>query len=55
MTTVLGLIFGAAIMHNFKLAAGPLGVPAGGQILVVTIWILLFIIACSVTKSAKGS
>ena len=55
MATVLGLVFGAAIMHNFKLAASPLGVPVAGQISVVIVWILLFVIAFSVTRTSNSN
>lgn len=36
--TVMGLIVGAALAHNFQLAASPKGVPANGQ---VAVWIIL--------------
>lgn len=38
MTTVMGLIMGAAIAHNFGLAASPKGVPLNGQ---YASWMLL--------------
>jgi YedE family putative selenium metabolism protein len=50
--TILGTIFGAAIMHNFGWAASPKGVTAGGQAMVVVVWILLLIIAFAVTRQA---
>ncbi|HHX78114.1 MAG TPA: YedE-related selenium metabolism membrane protein [Firmicutes bacterium] len=42
--TVLGMFFGAAFMHNFGWAASPAGVPAGGRVMVVVIWVLLLAI-----------
>ncbi|AEG13930.1 hypothetical protein Desku_0299 [Desulfofundulus kuznetsovii DSM 6115] len=42
--TVMGIIFGAAVSHNFGLAGSPTGVPAGGQIAVVLGLIAVFII-----------
>jgi YedE family putative selenium metabolism protein len=50
--TVLGTIFGAAIMHNFGWAASPNGVTAGGQVMVVVVWILLLLIGAAVTRQA---
>jgi uncharacterized protein len=59
--TVIGMIFGAAISHNFGLAASPKGVPADGKIAVVAGIVLVCIIAYSIVlsegkkrKSAKG-
>ncbi len=42
--TIMGIIFGAAVSHNFGLAGSPAGVPAGGQIAVVLGLIAVFII-----------
>ena len=53
--TVLGLIFGAALMHNFGLAASAQGVTPAGEITVVIVWALLLIIAYSVTRSAVSA
>lgn len=50
--TTLGMILGAAFMHNFGLAASGQGVPAAGQVTVALVWILLLIIAFTATRSA---
>ncbi len=50
--TILGTIFGAAIMHNFGWAASANGVPAGGQAMIVVVWILLLLIGFAVTMQA---
>lgn len=52
--TVLGLIFGAAVMHNFGWAGSPAGVPAGGQIMVVAVWLILLGIAFAITRQAQA-
>ncbi len=52
--TVIGLIFGAAVMHNFGWAGAPPGVPAGGQIMVVVVWVLLVGIGFAVTRQAMA-
>jgi uncharacterized protein len=39
--TVFGLVFGAAVMHNFGWAASPAGVSAGAKYMVVVVWVLL--------------
>lgn len=39
--TVFGLVFGAAVMHNFGWAASPAGVSLGGKYMVVVVWFLL--------------
>lgn len=44
--TVMGIIFGAAVSHNFGLAGSPTGVPVGGQIAVILGLIAVFIIGC---------
>lgn len=51
--TVLGTIFGAALMHNFGWAASPNGVSTGGQAMVVVVWILLLIIGYAVTRQVR--
>lgn len=43
--TFLGMLTGAAFMHNFGLAASPAGVPQNGQIAVVLALIALLAIA----------
>jgi hypothetical protein len=45
--TVMGIIFGAAVSHNFGLAGSPTGVPVGGQIAVILGLIAVFIIGCA--------
>lgn len=39
--TVFGLVFGAAVMHNFGWAASPAGVSLEGKYMVVAVWLLL--------------
>lgn len=51
---VLGLLVGAAISHNFGLAASPTGVPLNGQIAVVTGFVVLTCIAL-LTIGQKGT
>ena len=51
--TVLGLIVGAAICHNFGLAASPKGIPVNGQIAVI-IGLAFCIIAALTISSQKG-
>lgn len=51
--TVFGLIVGAAISHNFKLASSGEGVTPNGQIATIGIIIALLIIAFFVTKFAN--
>lgn len=51
--TVLGLGFGAALMHNFGWAASPQGVPVGGQVAVVVAGIILLLIGYAVTIEAE--
>lgn len=43
--TVLGLMAGAAVAHNFGLAAGPKGVPVAGQAAVVLGLVTVFVLA----------
>jgi len=50
--TILGTVFGAAIMHNFSWAASANGVTAGGQAMVVAVWVLLLAIGFAVTRKA---
>lgn len=52
-STVLGLGAGAALMHNFKWAAGPAGVPSGSQVMVIVVWILLLAIGWFITGQAR--
>ena len=49
--TVLGLIAGAAVAHNFGLAAGPKGVPVAGQVAVLLG--LLFVLFLSVSHPRR--
>lgn len=51
--TIFGLMVGAAIAHNFKLAASGEGVPPNGQIAAIVIIVVLLIIAFMVTKFAN--
>lgn len=51
--TVFGLIVGAGISHNFKLAASGEGVPINGQIATIAVIALLLIIAFAMTKFAN--
>ncbi|HAP32556.1 MAG TPA: YedE-related selenium metabolism membrane protein [Firmicutes bacterium] len=51
--TVLGLVAGAALMHNFGWAAAPAGVPGGGQAMVIVVLILLLAIGWFVTRQAR--
>lgn len=56
--TFLGMLTGAAFMHNFGLAASPAGVPANGKIVVVLALAALLVIAVSnsvVTVPARTS
>lgn len=48
--TFLGMLTGAAFMHNFGLAASPAGVPVNGQIAVVISLVVLVVIAVSSCK-----
>lgn len=48
--TVFGIISGAAIAHNFGLAASGEGVPANGQIAVIVVLLLTILIASSIAK-----
>lgn len=43
--TVLGFLAGAALAHNFGLAAGPKGVPFAGQVAVIIGLLVVFVIA----------
>lgn len=53
LVTVLGLIAGAAFMHNFGLAASPAGVSENGQITVIVAMAILIIIGLTNTISKK--
>lgn len=52
--TVLGMIAGAAIAHNFGLAASPKGVPFAGKIAYVALFACLLVIAFVNTKRANA-
>ncbi|WP_353893179.1 YedE family putative selenium transporter [Proteinivorax hydrogeniformans] len=49
-TTVLGLIVGGAVVHNFGTAASPAGVPTNGKIGVVICFIILAVIVFTHSK-----
>lgn len=51
MTTVLGLLMGAAVAHNFGLAASGKGVPVNGQIATWGILIVLLLIGWGVRET----
>ncbi len=51
--TVLGLGFGATLMHNFGWAASPQGVPVGGQAAVVVAGVILLLIGYAVTLEVE--
>lgn len=44
-STVLGMVFGAAVMHNFGWAGSPAGVNPGAQAMVVVLWLVLLVFA----------
>ncbi|MDI6710094.1 MAG: YedE family putative selenium transporter [Thermoanaerobacterales bacterium] len=52
--TVLGLIAGAAFAHNFKIAAGPTGVPVAGQytVFIALAAVLIIAFGFSVVKAS---
>lgn len=52
---VLGMLVGAAIAHNFGLAASPAGAPVNGQIAVVIGFIVLAVIALANIRKMKGT
>jgi uncharacterized protein len=55
LLTVLGMIAGAAVMHNFGLAGSPAGVSSAGQSIVIMSLVLLFIIgAANIMLRSKG-
>jgi uncharacterized protein len=51
--TVFGLVFGAAIMHNFGWAASPAGVSLPTQYMVVAVWVLLLALGWAGTVYGK--
>src|SRR5699024_4430713 len=51
--TVLGLIVGAALTHNFDIASSPKGVTTNGKIAVIIGLIVVLAIGYSVVKNAK--
>ena len=53
--TVVGMIFGAAVSHNFGLAASPDGVPMNGKIAVVAGIVFLCVIAYAIVASESKS
>ena len=57
--TFIGMLIGAAFAHNFGLAAGPAGVPVGGQVTAVLLILVLLVISFAFSESqseisAKG-
>lgn len=46
--TVLGMLVGAAVMHNFGWAGSPDGVSSGAVVMVIVLWLLLLGIAAGV-------
>lgn len=52
--TIVGFIVGAALAHNFSIAASPQGVGAAGQYMVVVAIILLFIIGFIHSRFGAG-
>ena len=53
LATVLGLFLGAAICHNFGLAAGPAGVPVAGKIAAVIVWVLVLVVGKTRLKEKR--
>lgn len=53
--TVLGLIVGGAVAHNFGLAASGKGVPANGQIAVIIGIVVLIILGFASKRQLKGA
>jgi len=54
MITVLGMVFGAGISHNFGFASSPTTVNTNGKIAVIVGLIVISIIAISITKQRKN-
>jgi YedE family putative selenium metabolism protein len=54
MITILGMIFGAAISHNFAIASSPTTVNTNGKIAVIVGLILITIIAVLITNQKKN-
>jgi len=52
--TVFGLIVGAALAHNFQIAASPKGVPFNGKLAVIIGFIVVLFIGYSVIKNVQG-
>ncbi len=53
--TVLGMLFGAGLAHNFKLAASPQGVSLNGKIAVLLGIIILLIIGFTNRETTEGA
>ncbi|MGD1822531.1 MAG: YedE family putative selenium transporter [Pleomorphochaeta sp.] len=53
MITIIGMIFGAAISHNFSLASSPTTVNPNGKIAVIVGLIIISTIAIVITKQKK--
>ncbi|MEW6049420.1 MAG: YedE-related selenium metabolism membrane protein, partial [Bacillota bacterium] len=51
---VLGMVFGAALAHNFGLAAGPAGVPPAGKLAVVAGLVVLTAYATANALAARA-
>lgn len=52
--TVLGLITGAALTHNFDIASSPKGVTTNGKMAVIVGLIVVLTIGCSVVKNINS-
>ncbi len=53
--SVFGMLIGAAIAHNFGIAASPVGAPVNGQLAVVVGLVVLTVIAFANSKTRKGT
>ena len=53
MITIIGMIFGAAMAHNFNMASSPTTVNTNGKIAVIVGFIVITTIALVITKSKK--
>lgn len=51
--TVLGMIVGAALAHNFNLVASPQGVPVNGQVAVVVVLFLMLAVGWAVIRASQ--
>ncbi|MCC8166399.1 MAG: YedE-related selenium metabolism membrane protein [Planctomycetes bacterium] len=53
--SVVGMLIGAAVAHNFGIAASPAGAPVNGQVAVVAGLVVLTAIAFANTRKRKGT